>query len=265
MDEAGMGGAEKELSAQQRREKILHILGAKGRVRVSELARGFGTSEVTIRHDLAELEEQSLLYRVHGGAESAHRAYYTLSLADRMKRNEQAKRQIAIKAAALVGDGETVLMDSGTTTLMIAQELRQKKALTVVTNSLMIAREMTAAADASVILLGGNLNSSDLFAYGDDTYAQLQRYKANKMIMAVDGISAESGITTYYHLEAEVTRRMSERAGTVIVAADYTKIGREGFANIGGIEIADILITNTHADKKALGRIAAKNIEVITV
>jgi DeoR family fructose operon transcriptional repressor len=241
------------------------MISAKGHVRVSELAQVFGISEVTIRHDLAELEEQSLLYRVHGGAESAHRAYYTLSLVDRMKRNEQAKRQIAVQAASLVRDGETVLMDSGTTTLMAAQELRQKKALTVVTNSLMIAREMCAAPDSNVILLGGNLNASDLFAYGDDTYAQLQRYKADKMIMAVDGISAESGITTYYHLEAEVTRRMSERAGMVIVAADYTKIGREGFANIGAVEIADILITNAQADQRALAAIAEKNVKVMTV
>lgn len=260
-----MAGADTELSALQRRERILHMLSSKRRVRVAELARLFGTSEVTIRHDLAELEEQSLLCRVHGGAESAHRAYYTLSLADRMKRNEQAKRLIAARAASLVGDGETVLMDSGTTTLMAAQKLRQKKALTVVTNSLMIAREMCAAPDCSVILLGGNLNASDLFAFGDDTYAQLQRYKADKMIMAVDGISAEFGITTYYHLEAEVTRRMSERAGIVIVAADHTKIGREGFAKVGGVEIVDILITNDRADKQELTRIAARNVEIMTV
>ena len=260
-----MTGAGTDLSAQQRREKILHILSAKGLIRVSELARVFGTSEVTIRHDLADLEEQNLLYRVHGGAESVHRAYYTLSLVDRIKRNEQAKRRVAARAASLVRDGETVLLDSGTTTLMAAQELRQKKALTVVTNSLAIAREMCAAPDANVILLGGNLNASELFAYGDDTYTQLRRYKADKLIMAVDGISAEYGITTYYHLEAEVTRRMSERADMVIVAADHTKIGREGFANIGAVEIADILITNVQADSAALSEIVAKNVEVITV
>ena len=260
-----MDSDQAELSVEQRRQKILGLLNVKGRIRVSDLSKRFGISEVTIRHDLAELEEENMLYRVHGGAESTHRAYYTLSLSDRMKRNEQAKRSIAIKAAMLVGDGDTVILDSGTTTLMVAQELQQKKGITVVTNSLMIARELSSAPNASVILLGGSLNPINLFAYGDDTYTQLQKYKADKMIMAVDGISAEYGVTTYLYLEAEVTRRMCERANTVIAVADYTKIGREGFAKIGGIEIVDMLITNSNADPQAISEMIDKDIEVVII
>lgn len=253
-----------DLNVDQRREKILKILNVKGRVRVSELSKLFGISEVTIRHDLAELEEVNLLYRVHGGAESTHRAYYTLSLTDRMQRNEQAKRSIAVKAATLVGEGDTVILDSGTTTLMVAQELRQKKGITVLTNSLLIARELSASQDASVILLGGSLDSANLFVYGDDTYSQLAKYKADKMFMAVDGISAKYGITTYLYLEAEVSKRMGQRANTVIAVADYSKIGREGFTKIGEVDTIQTLITNKSSPHEELTAIEAKDIEVIT-
>ena len=256
---------QEELNIEQRREKILNLLNVKGRIRVSELSRIFGISEVTIRHDLAELEEANLLYRVHGGAESTHRAYYTLSLADRMKRNEQEKRAVAVSVASLIEEGDTVILDSGTTTLMVAQEIRQKKGITVLTNSLLIARELSASAEVNVIILGGSLNPANLFVYGDDTYAQLEKYKADKMVMAVDGISAQFGVTTYMYQEAEVSRRMSQRVNTVIVAADYTKIGREGFAKIGGIDIAHMLITNSSADNEEVEAIRETDVEVITV
>lgn len=259
-----MDGQE-ELNIEQRREKILSLLNVKGRVRVSELSRIFGISEVTIRHDLTELEEANLLFRVHGGAESTHRAYYTLSLADRMKRNEQEKRAIAIRAASLIEEGDTVILDSGTTTLMVAQEIRQIKGITVLTNSLLIARELSASTEANVIMLGGSLNPANLFVYGDDTYAQLEKYKADKMVMAVDGIGVQYGVTTYMYQEAEVSRRMSQRVNTVIVAADYTKIGREGFAKIGGIDIAHMLITNHNADKEEVEALRDRDIEVIEV
>lgn len=254
-----------ELNIEQRHEKILNLLNVKGRVRVSELSRVFGISEVTIRHDLAELEEQNLLFRVHGGAESNHRAYYTLGLTDRMKRNEQEKRAIAVSAASMIGEGDTVILDSGTTTMMVAQEIRQRKGITVLTNSLLIARELSASADISVIMLGGSLNAANLFVHGDDTYTQLAKYKADKMVMAVDGISAQFGITTYMYQEAEVSRRMSQRVNTVIVAADYTKVGREGFAKIGDIDIAHVLITNDNADPAELAALEEKDLEVITV
>jgi DeoR/GlpR family transcriptional regulator of sugar metabolism len=256
---------QEELNIEQRREKILNLLNVKGRIRVSELSRVFGISEVTIRHDLAELEEQNLLYRVHGGAESNHRAYYTLSLTDRMKRNEQEKRAIAISAASMIGEGDTIIFDSGTTTMMVAQEIRQKKGITVLTNSLLIARELSASADINVIMLGGSLNVANLFVYGDDTYAQLVKYKADKMIMAVDGISAQYGVTTYMYQEAEVSRRMSQRVNTVIAVADYTKIGREGFAKIGDIDIIHMVITNKNAAKEEITALQDKDIEVITV
>jgi len=160
-----------EVGIEPRRKKILNLLSANGRVRVAELSNFFGISEVTIRHDLAELESEGLLARVHGGAESTHRAYYTLSLSDRLKQNEEAKRQIAVKTASQIGDGDTIILDSGTTTLMVAQEIRSKKGITALTNSLTIASELSNAPAVNIILLGGSLNTKNLFAYGDDTAA----------------------------------------------------------------------------------------------
>ena len=101
--------------------------------------------------------------------------------------------------------------------------------------------------------------------YGDDTYTQLAKYKADKMIMAVDGISALYGVTTYVYQEAEVSRRMSQRANTVIIAADNTKVGREGFAKIGDVDIAHVVITNKTVDQTELAALEDHDIEVITV
>jgi len=201
-----------ELDVDQRREKILELVSIRNKVKVSELSRIFGTSEVTIRNDLSELEAAGLLERVHGGAVSTYRTYYNMTFNDRMKTNADEKRRIAASVAAQVTDGDTLLMSSGTTTLYLARELKNARNVTVVTNSLAIAQEMGLLRDILVIMLGGNLNAQYLFTYGDDTLNQLRQYKADRLFLSVDGVSPEDGITTYHHLEAEVNRQMQARS-----------------------------------------------------
>jgi DeoR/GlpR family transcriptional regulator of sugar metabolism len=240
----------------KRREVILDILQDNEKAKVSGLSRELGVSEVTIRNDLTELEKEGLIKRVHGGAVGMQKAYFNMSLNDRMNLQKEQKKIIAKKAASFVSEGDTLMLVSGTTTYYIAKELMKIRNITIVTNSLAIARELSFCKYINVILLGGNLDAQYQFTYGDDAVSQLGRYKADLMMASVDGISAEKGITTYHYLESEITKQMLTRSNKVIVAADYTKIGREGFAFIDSIKNIDVLVTDEKAEKDELDKLS---------
>jgi len=236
----------KGFNTNRRRDRILELLKENEKVSVSKLAEIFDVSDVTIRIDLTDLEQSGLLRRVHGGAVGTKRAYYEMSLNDRMDNNKVEKIKIAKASADLIMEGDTLLIDSGTTTQYLARELSERSNLTVVTNSLLVAQEFVYNRAVSVILLGGSLNLHYQFTYGNDTIAQLTNYRADKTILATDGISVKHGLTTYHHQELDVSRLMIERSNEVIVVADHSKIGREGFSNITGISSIDVLITNNY-------------------
>jgi DeoR family fructose operon transcriptional repressor len=163
-----------DLDVDQRRQRILDILEQESKVKVVELGRHFAISDVTIRNDLAELEEAGLLERIHGGAVSSHKAYYNMSFKERMKTHEPEKRRIAARVASMVSEGDTLMMDSGTTTLYIARELKTFKDLTIVTNSLAVAEEIGYRDNVHIILIGGSLDPRYRFTYGDDAVQQLK-------------------------------------------------------------------------------------------
>lgn len=232
------------IGVDKRRNSILEIVNREGKVKVSQLVRVFNISEVTIRNDLIEMERERKLRRFHGGAISIKSAYSDLSINDRMDVNKEEKKRIAQYVSGLINDGDTIMIDSGTTTCYIAKELAEKNNLTIVTNALLIAKEFFCNNTINVILVGGNLDLQYQFTAGNDTVVQLQKYRADKMIIATDGISAKHGLTTYHYKEVDVSRQMIERANEVIAVADDSKIGREGFAFITSLDSIDILVTN---------------------
>lgn len=232
----------------ERRDSILELLKRDGRVNVSQLTEVFNTSDTTIRNDLNEMEQAGLLRRVHGGAVSLKKAYYEMSLNDRMNINKNEKILIAKACAALTNDGDTLMIDSGTTTRYLAKELAERSNLTVVTNALLVAQEFVYNNSVNVILLGGHLDLQYQFSFGNDTIAQLQKYRADKMIIATDGISLEHGLTTYHDREIDVSRQMIDRANQVIAISDHSKIGKEGFSYIAPISCVDVLVTNVNVE-----------------
>lgn len=251
-----------EMDIDNRRKMILKLLGSEGKVKVVELSKLFGISEVTIRSDLSELEAEGLLERTHGGAISTNRFYSNMSLIDRMKTNEEEKRKIASACSSMISNGDTIMINSGTTTFFTVQELAHVKNLTIVTNSIAIASEAGNFNNMHVILLGGNFSPRYQFIYGDDAVSQLKRYKADKLILSADGVSGEEGITTYHHQEAEVNRQMMARVNKTIIVADYSKIGRSSFTFISPIENADIIITNQKSNQTELDLIREKGVEI---
>jgi len=257
-----MGG----ISTSHRRDSILELLKENGKVSVSQLTDMFHISDVTIRSDLAGMEQAGLLRRVHGGAVSTKRAYYEMSLSDRMEVFREEKIRIAKACASLIQDGDTLMIGAGTTCQFLAGELAERENLTVVTNSLKIAQELVCNRSVSIILPGGNLDLQYQLTFGNDATSQLKKYRADKAIIGTDGIGVSHGLTTCHHKDHDVSRLMIERSNEVIILADQSKIGKEGFSNITGISSIDILITNECAANKAeLDAIRGEGIEVTEV
>ncbi len=254
-----------EYNAEQRRQQILELLSEKGKVRVTELAHLFRISEVTIRIDLADLESRGLLSRVHGGAVSSYKNYYSMNFNQRSGTNEAEKRAIAEYVASTIKDNDTIMMNAGTTTLFVLRALNARQNIHIVTNSVAIALEASDNPNFNVMLLGGLVNTKYQFTYGDDALRQLGTYHADKLILSVDGIHGQDGLTTYYNQEAEICRLMIRQASSVLVTADYTKIGRTALSSIAPIAVADCLITNNKANRDELEIIQNEGLQIVTV
>lgn len=231
----------------ERKQKILEILNRDGRVKVNELSALFEISEVTIRMDLADLEAKGLLSRVHGGAVSSYKSYYNMNMQQRLSANQDQKQAIANHIVGMIEEYDTIMLNSGTTTLTVFRMFPLNMNLSIVTNSVAIALEAGSNPNFNVVLLGGSVNSKHQFIYGDDAIAQLEKYHADKLILSVDGITPDNGLTTFYNQEVELARIMLSHSATRIVAADSTKLGRTAFARISDIGEADYIITNADA------------------
>ncbi|MBQ6893075.1 MAG: DeoR/GlpR transcriptional regulator [Clostridia bacterium] len=254
-----------DLHAEQRKSRILELLHESGKVRVSDLSRLFHISEVTIRIDLADLESRGLLSRIHGGAVTSYKNYYNMSFNQRYSTNEAEKKAIAEYVAACVKDNDTVMMNAGTTTLFVLRALNARQNIHIVTNSIAIALEASGNTNFNVVLLGGLVNTKYQFTYGDDVLRQIRQYHADKLILSVDGIHAETGYSTYYNQEAEICREMLRLSSSAIIAADFSKIGRSALAAIAPIDAAACLVTNQTANQADLDSIRAQGLEIITV
>ncbi|MCI9679777.1 MAG: DeoR/GlpR transcriptional regulator [Lachnospiraceae bacterium] len=252
-----------ELKIDFRRQRILELLAQEGQVKVIQLSELFHTTPVTIRSDLAALEKDGYLKRVTGGAVQTVRNFYTMDAQQRKNYNSEAKAAVAKAAAELIDDGDTLLINSGTTTLLIAAELKKRNSLNIVTNSMAVAVDLASCPTFRVLLLGGEVNAQYSFSYGNTALEQLSRYKADKAILSIDGIHSQAGITTYHAEESPICRMMMERSHETIVAADFSKFGFESFSNIADIQSADYYVTNKTADPGTVASIKELGKKVI--
>lgn len=254
-----------ELSISDRRNRIVQMVNKDGVVRVADLSRIFEISEVTIRNDLGELEKMDMLERTHGGAIRTNKSYYRLTVQERLTTNKNEKIAIARHAASMVNEGDTVFLNSGTTSIYIAQHLKGIKNILLVTNSPMVAQELNYSGDCEIVLVGGSYNLPLSFTYGDDAVKQIASYHANKFFFACDGIGAFTGIMTYNMHEVYVNRKFMENSSAVVAVADYSKIGRLSRIVIDSVDCLDTLVTNASADMGELSAIREKGVEIIEV
>ncbi len=251
-----------ELKIDARRKEILAALRRDGQVRVSRLSEQLGTTPVTIRSDLDALERDGFLVRTQGGAVQTMKNYYNMDFQHRKLEHIEKKRAIAAAVSEIVRDGDTLLINSGTTTYLSAVELKRRKNLNVVTNSLSVAVELGGVPTFRVILLGGEINAQYSFTYGEDAKEQLCQYKADWAILSVDGISPDTGLTTYHAEESVIDCLMMERSARTLVVADSSKLGRESFSRVSGLEAVTCWITDEAADRILTERIASACVEV---
>ncbi|MDX1284865.1 MAG: DeoR/GlpR family DNA-binding transcription regulator [Draconibacterium sp.] len=249
--------------ANQRREKILELLKEDGSAKVIKLAKIFKVSEVTVRQDLEKLEKEGLITREHGGA-------YLKSVEDHVKsfsllhqENMDRKKLIGIKAAELVQAGDTIILDSGTTTTEIAKNLVGRKQLTVITNALNIALMLGAEPGIDVIMTGGEFKPPTLSLTGQKAADFFEDIHVDKLFLATAGISLRSGLTYPSLSDIVVKKAMIDTAEKVYLVADSSKIGKNAFASLGALSLIDYIITDASIDQKRAQILRDHEIEFI--
>lgn len=246
-----------------RRQAILDRLTREGQVFVSELSEQMGITPVTIRNDLDTLAAEGRLERIQGGAiRKAQSADSWNAAVENLSPLHEEKRAIAEAVLSDIHNGDTLFINSGMTTLAVAQVLCQRKKLNIVTNSLAAANFLAHQPDIRLILLGGELNANYGFTYGGDALEQLRRYQPEWSILSVDGLHPDRGITTYHADEAMIDRTMIARANKTIIVADHRKIGRVGFSYICGIEAGQSIITDSGCDRAVVDALQERGASV---
>jgi DeoR family transcriptional regulator, aga operon transcriptional repressor len=252
------------LGLEERRRKIRGLLQERSQVAVPELAQKFGVSAVTIRADLAALDAIGALVRVHGGALPRQESdELPIDIKQGMYRSEKAR--VAAAAVAHIHDGETVILDSGTTTAEIARLIRGLKfqSLNVITNALNIAVLLASAPFINLVIPGGVLRRRSWSLSGPSAENAMRDLQADTLFLGVDSLDPEVGLMTPHVLEAQLNAQMIRIARRVIAVTDSSKLLRRNLSVIAPVDAVDLLITDKGADARAIKAIRARGVEVL--
>ncbi|WP_342555004.1 DeoR/GlpR family DNA-binding transcription regulator [Paenibacillus sp. FSL R7-0652] len=233
------------LTYEERKHTILAQLATQGKVQVQALAQLFDVSTETIRRDLDRLEKEGELRKVYGGAVRVRSGMIEAPFQKRSQLQLQEKKAIGAAAASLIEDGETIMLDNGTTTLEIMRQLQHRSLVTVITNSVPILTTALESFAGKIIFAGGEIRAAVQAATGPAAHDMLEQFKVNKAFISAGGVSFTDGITDYMLEEALISRKMMERAEEAILVADHTKFGRSTFAKIAPVEHISMVITDS--------------------
>jgi DeoR family transcriptional regulator of aga operon len=247
----------------ERQQGLIRLLERQGRVSVAQICAAYSVSEATARRDLDALAEQGLLQRVHGGAIPVRQADPEMPMLERREAQAEEKQRIGVAAAGLVQDGEAVLLGSGTTVLEVARNLRGRRSLTVITNSLPVINVLAGLPEISVIVLGGMLRDSELSFIGHITEQALAEVRADKVIIGVRALSLEQGLTNDYLPETLTDRAILSVGREVILTADHTKIGTVAPAFLAPLSTVRTLVTDSQSSTEFLNALREQGIRVI--
>ncbi len=252
------------LLVEERRRRILDLLATQERVTVSELADRFRVSAVTIRGDLDVMADAGHLVRAHGGGLARLGAQHDIPLTVKETLHRDEKQRIGRAAAALVREGETIILDSGTTTAEIARHLKGRRPgrFTVITNGLNIAAELGDEPHVHVIVVGGMLRHTSHSLVGPHAEHTLSGLRADRLFLGVDGFDPDVGMTTPDVLEAQLNALMIKVSRETTVVADASKFGRRSLSVIGTVESVHRVITDRSADAAMLRTLRERDIEV---
>jgi DeoR family transcriptional regulator, fructose operon transcriptional repressor len=232
----------------ERKQSILEYVNLRRKVSVAELCEKFGVSSATIRNDLRELDGNRLLVRTHGGAILLEKARFEPEAEEKEDKYAEEKRRIARAALGLIDDGDTIIVDTGTTTQKLADLLDGKPGLTVLTNDILIARRLEDHPSATVHLIGGVVRRKFHCTVGPKALEMLAGLTVDKAFMGANSFSLENGASTPDFQQSELKRLMARIATKVYLLVDGTKIGRNSFVRFASIEDIDCLITDSIGD-----------------
>lgn len=250
-----------------RRIKILESLKSNGQVNVKELSEALGVTGVTIRNDLAQLEKKNILIRARGGAIKVDQNYLDedYPLSDKQKKHLSEKKEIGKKAAELIENSNTIIIDSGSTTYQLAKNLNNFDDLTVITNALNVATLLAEYKNINVIVPGGSLRKNSLSLVGILAERGFKDYFCDKVFLGVDGFDLDFGISTPSPEEAHLNQIMIEISKEVIVVTDSSKFERRGFAFIATINKINTVVTDKGIRPEHKSKLENSGVKVIVV
>ncbi len=251
------------LLGESRRNSILEWIREEGSARVKNLAKAFNVSEVTVRQDLERLENDGHITREHGGAFLKTVPQQVRAMALEHQENRDAKALIGRAAAKLVGEGETIILDSGSTTTEVATSLFERRSITVVTNALNIALMLGADPDITVHVSGGHFKAPTLSVSGEKSADYFQGLFAKRLFLATAAVDVEGGLSFPSLSDIAVKKAMIAAAQEVCLVADSSKIGQRSFCKLGDIDLIDMLITDAGINDQQVKAFENAGIKVI--
>lgn len=251
------------MTKEQRHKFITEQLISRDSISVIDLSHLLSVSSVTIRKDLAELEQAGQLYRSHGCAKRINPFTNNRTVNEKEGLFVEEKRRIGVKAASFITERDSIIIASGTTVHALARAIRPIEKLSVVSASLPVTITLSADPNIDIIQLGGWLRHSSLSTVGDYSEGVLGSLTFSKLYLGVDGIDFEHGITTTDIREAQLNKKMMAAAQKTIVVADSSKFGRRGFAKIAELDEIDLIITDGGIPEMARQKLEELGIEVL--
>jgi DeoR/GlpR family transcriptional regulator of sugar metabolism len=245
----------------ERQRKIVDLVNERLSVRVTELSKIFSVTEETIRRDLEKLEKENLLMRSHGGAVSIEKDQGETSYIEREVTNAAEKKAIAVEAVRFIEPGDQIVLDASTTAWYVAKELEDMP-LTVLTNSIKVAIELSKKEQIKVISTGGTLLTQSLSFVGPLAERSLGMYHVNKAFISCKGVHLDKGLSDFNELQALVKKQMMDIADETILMVDSSKFGTRAFSQIAPIAKIDSIITDSNIEEDCRKQLEEKNIKV---
>ncbi|WP_088071684.1 DeoR/GlpR family DNA-binding transcription regulator [Gottfriedia luciferensis] len=246
----------------ERQQKIIELLKINNVLKITELTEALNISIDTLRRDLNLLEKQGKIEKIYGGAKLAESKFFESSMEERMVSHLEEKEQIAQKCAEHIEDGDCIYLDSGTTTLQIAKYIKEKKNLTVVTNSIPIINELLNSS-IELIIIGGKIRRHEQSVVTYDYLFNFSELNILKAFICASGITIEKGISDYNFEEAITRKKIIELSNITYIAADSTKFGKNVTVQIAPLEKVDYIITDCHLNKSFITKFNKTNTNLV--
>lgn len=246
----------------KRQSDILHTVKLRGTCQIIDLARDLGVSDETIRRDVRLLADEGMVVKIHGAIvapDSLRENPFQL----RMQENRDAKIRIATMAASLVEHGESIMLDTGSTTAYVAQTLAQHRNLLAITNSIEVARSFANQNGNRVYMAGGEVRADDGAVFGETTNEFASRFLVDKGFLSISAITEETGLMDSELWEADFSRVITRQASQVIVVADHTKFNRRSLVKVCDFDNIDILITTAQPPPAIQEKLDAAGVKIM--